>query len=1155
MKKYRFIFLTAFPLFLASCMDETGRIVSSENGHSAEIKVQAEIDQTNVSRADDSGFADGDKIGVFAVSFIANNNPGTLAPSGNLANNVRYVLNAASNDWVGDRQLYFPDDKTPVDFYGYYPYDVELNEVTAYPFSVERNQQTEALNGKLAGYEASDFLWAKSAGVNPSSPVVNLTFRHLLSGVQVSLIEGEGFDEGEWTKIEKSVLLANTNRNSTINLSNGIVTPVGQKDNNSIIMNSEKDYFRAVVIPQTVGAQQSLLLITVDGVSYDFKKQEDMSYISGKLHKFTLQVNKDIQKGDYDFLLIDEAITAWESDLTSHDGKVKEYVVVDGVTKGNLENAVKASGLIPSETINLKIKGEMNDQDFAYLRENFKFLEALNLKEVAIRDCQLESESLEDNCLPQEACKGMRFLKTVVFPETLKKIGSEAFRNTNLTGSLDLPEGLEYIGLSAFSNWQGYSDSNTNLSGTLTLPSTLKYIGDSAFENCDFTGSLVLPEGLETLGENAFADCKGFSGELHLPSSLRNLGRGAFAKTNFSGNFTIPHHLTKIEAFFFPKIVNISWPEHTEEICDEAFWNTSLNGDIRVPETVTHIGRNAFCGTKISHIAFPQNLEFIESNVCSWNKFLQDTVVIPPLIETIGESAFSNCEKLDAVVLPKKLQRIKGSAFENCFSLTYIHCQAIEPPVLEESAFFGVNKDNFTVEVPEESVDAYRNAPGWREFKRIAAYKNFVARPSKYNVLNKGGKKEIILNADSDWEMTECPSWCHVDKTSGSKKTVINLTVDEMSHDSAPRNGSITFRLKGADGYLTHINVGQYDYEYDEDSYLQLQKATKGKGVDIVLLGDGYDAIDISSGLYLKDMRQEMEYMFAVEPYTTYREYFNVYTAFPLSEDSGVETLNTWRTTKFHAKIGDGETRLSADWVSALNYCADNVSPVVNKADIADIYVGVLLLCNTECYEGVTNLMENAFCAVVTKSTLDYPNDARGLVQHEACGHGFGRLADEYIYHQAFIQKCKCVCCGHLDDLLERQSIGFGLNLSINGKYKEVPWSHLIFHKNYSDIVDVFEGGFFHSRGVYRSEYNSCMNNNVPYFSSWSRELIVRNIMKIAGEEFDLESFYAKDSRSVGRDFTSTSRSGVNQAAVNGHKGQAPVIIKNYKFGKKGGKR
>ena len=67
--------------------------------------------------------------------------------------------------------------------------------------------------------------------------------------------------------------------------------------------------------------------------------------------------------------------------------------------------------------------------------------------------------------------------------------------------------------------------------------------------------------------------------------------------------------------------------------------------------------------------------------------------------------------------------------------------------------------------------------------------------------------------------------------------------------------------------------------EYGEDEWITLQKATKGNngGINIVLLGDGFSAKDIASGKYLKDIKQEVEYFFGIEPYKTYRDYFNVY--------------------------------------------------------------------------------------------------------------------------------------------------------------------------------------------------------------------------------------------------------------------------------------
>ena len=468
---------------------------------------------------------------------------------------------------------------------------------------------------------------------------------------------------------------------------------------------------------------------------------------------------------------------------------------------------------------------------------------------------------------------------------------------------------------------------------------------------------------------------------------------------------------------------------------------------------------------------------------------------------------------------------------------------------MEESAFIGINKDNFTLEVPEQSVDAYRAAPVWSEFKRISAYKNFGARPMKYNVLNKGGERTIILNADDAWEVADIPSWCHLDKTSGNKKTELKLKIDQMAHNAGDRDGKIVFRLKGSNDYTCSVVVGQYDYEYEEDSYVTFQKASKGKGINVFLVGDGYDAIDISSGKMLSDMKEEMEYFFAIEPYTTYRDYFNVYCGVALSDDSGVEDVNHWRNTKFHTVIANSDIRLETDWSAAMNYSVDICEPLSK----GDIQVGVILVVNSPIYEGICYSLGDNFCGVVTRSELDYPYDARGIVQHEIGGHGFGWLGDEYSYHNAYIQKCPCVCCAHVAGLESDHSWGFARNLSLNGKFKQVPWYHLITNPKYSDIVDVYEGGYFHAKGVFRSEYNSCMNNNIAYYSTWCRQLIVERIMKLSGKEFSLDEFYANDKRPQSYIYGGGSRGYMDLMAAK--HGQPPVFIKNFKFNREGGKR
>ena len=152
--------------------------------------------------------------------------------------------------------------------------------------------------------------------------------------------------------------------------------------------------------------------------------------------------------------------------------------------------------------------------------------------------------------------------------------------------------------------------------------------------------------------------------------------------------------------------------------------------------------------------------------------------------------------------------------------------------------------------------------------------------------------------------------------------------------------------------------------------------------------------------------------------------------------------------------------------------------------------------------------------AVVPMSTDPAPYDFRGLVHHEAGGHGFGKLADEYIYHNAFISACSCFCCSHVDEVNAMKSCGFYENISLTGSMHDVPWSHMIYDPQYSNIVDVYEGAYMHTRGVFRSEPTSCMNNNIPYYNAISREAMVKRIKEYAGETYSYEDFKLNDKES-----------------------------------------
>ena len=85
-----------------------------------------------------------------------------------------------------------------------------------------------------------------------------------MAGVRGTLNKGLGFTNEEWAAAQKQVVVTNTTRKSVINLKTGEVRAVG-------------DDFRAIVVPQTVPGGKTLISITIDGVSYYFKKSEDFT--------------------------------------------------------------------------------------------------------------------------------------------------------------------------------------------------------------------------------------------------------------------------------------------------------------------------------------------------------------------------------------------------------------------------------------------------------------------------------------------------------------------------------------------------------------------------------------------------------------------------------------------------------------------------------------------------------------------------------------------------------------------------------------------------------------------------------------------------------------------------------------------------------------
>ncbi len=1109
-------------LALCSCSEEITSIIGEKSQQP--IQLSGQIDQENVTRANDYGFVGGDKMGIYIVDRVGGV-AGQLGASDNRAQNVLFTYDDDNHRWSSPAAIYWRDEETGIDVYGYYPGVNYVESPTSYAFEVQADQSTEAQNGDLGGYEQSDLLWGKKTSEFTTSQIV-LKYNHILAGVRVLLQKGDGITDTEWDKLKKIVLVENTVRKASVDLSTG-ATAVDGSDVSVVRMAPQSgDSYRAVVIPQTVAAGKQLLSITIDGKTYSHKLDKAMNYQGGKLHNFTMTVNKSADTGDYEVKVTDDGITPWTNDESSHQFTAMMYVTVHCPEIGKLKESIAAAGYDYKTIQNLKVTGELTEEDFQVLRAEMPELRHLNLKSVKVKHVRYYDGWLDhgshdfdlyrDDMLPNNAFWGddnnKRGIHSIVLPSSITAIGDNAFSGLRSLeySTLEIPEGVTKIGVGAFSYNEDYNGVE------LILPSTLDSIGGSAFNPCGFRCELKLTDNIRYIGRNAFGRTPNFYGTFHIPSKLSSIDdvfESLGSDGSFDGEIEIPQGITSVSgaltvamskrvALNLPagvKKIGRGWPQKgfksihfnddLEEIGEACFlWYAMPPEGIKLPSSLVKIGYRAFAENGLEgEIEIPEGCLDIGAEAFAGANITKLT--LPSHLEVINDRSFGSLHYLTQVTIPKYVNYIGERAFSDDDALRTVICLNPEPPTLGKEAFDGLYFDKVVLEVPEQSVEAYRHADGWKDFQNVTAYHELAFNIPEIICLDKGVTREGILRAEGDWEVSECPSWVTVSPSSGSYKDELTVTVKTNNGDT--REGRIVFKLKGK-SYTTYTTVRQVaSAEYKEDATVTLQTASAGvNAIPLFIVGEGYGADDIASGLYLTDMREQMEHLFSIEPYKTYRNYFTVSTAYACSPQSGMSGL-----TKFSSNN-------DKVWQYAKTYGTS-----------VDERAAILVLCNTKAYSNHTDLWDNGLSFSWIGKTEDiYPYDQKGDVLHYFGGRGFGKLGPEYVNHFTFMKACGCPGCNMTNDYNWAREKGWWQNVSITSKMTELPWYHLIFHEKYASHVDVYEGAMNHARGTYRSENQSVMGAaHVYYYNTISREEIVKRILTAAGETFTFDKFVASD--------------------------------------------
>ena len=315
---------------------------------------------------------------------------------------------------------------------------------------------------------------------------------------------------------------------------------------------------------------------------------------------------------------------------------------------------------------------------------------------------------------------------------------------------------------------------------------------------------------------------------------------------------------------------------------------------------------------------------------------------------------------------------------------------------------------------------------------------------------------------------------------------------------------------------------------YNTGDVITYRQGTVPHPAILVVTGDGFSREQLVKGGYFEQKAREgLDFMFDVEPFKTYRDYFTVYIIAAASRDEGVgdDRTGVEKDTYFGISAGENFTG-SFSWKGerVLDNFVKTYCPGVKDGSVPLEQAGIALLINdgrgggvTITYSGgkgysVIPLPEGEWVDNIDHIREQIGEDVGVCVKrwvnvflHEFGGHCFGRLGDEYwtddwtntssyiSYHHWKVPMCK------------------NLTGDISATSTTLFWKHMIGDERFPK-VGVYEGGHAHySKGIWRPEKISCMIDDRPYFNAYSRQLIVERIMSLSGEVFDYDDFLAKD--------------------------------------------
>ena len=712
-----------------------------------------------------------------------------------------------------------------------------------------------------------------------------------------------------------------------------------------------------------------------------------------------------------------------------------------------------------------------------------------------------------------------RKITALILPESVETIWTGAFYGLGIS-EFHVPSNLQRMGRAAlggskisrvFGEHTSSDEKCIIIDGTLyyfapynmeeyTIPSETKIINEGVFCNTGIA-KITLNEGLEVIQDDAFYGTH--IRRVDLPNSLKTVYswafRGCFELEGFYGNpkfhsndnlclFTneyYPYWEKTLGQFVGREVHTYQIPEGVTFIQAHSFESMPLLREVTLPNSLTDCSMEVFYDCP--------NLENISGKFASddhhsiivGTKFVSfaarhnvKEVKIPDNVTTIGQSAFREATEVEVIYMGDNVTEINSTAFAFCYNLKEITLSANLERFYGNDIFMGDdNLENLFFRSPTPPF--FYDSGLFADLINLNLKKIYVPRFS------------------------------------------LNLYLeDEVLHSFKDKIEPYDYSdLPATDYYMST--------DYSNDGKVKvLKSATTGNGVNVVLMGDAFSDRQIADGTYNNVMQKAVNALFSEEPYKSYKDYFNVYTVDAVSMTEGYEHGGQ----VFSTGHGDGTYVYGND-----NKVFEYAQKALTAEQMDDALIIVMM--NEDAYAGTCFMYDPnsgdygrgpSIAYFPTSSDIDTFN---GLVSHEAGGHGFAKLADEYTY-----EDMGTISDQTISDTKQMEPYGWYKNVDFTSDPTQVKWSKFLSDERYANEgLGCFEGGLNYWSGVWRPTDYSIMRYNTGGFNAPSREAIWYRIHKLAyGEdwEYNYEDFVAYDAINRTPAAQAASRAKVARAAA-----------------------